>query len=342
MNSTNTLQALFKNERDKFLSKLESYVLLDIGTIEEIDERGRARVVSSTFMDNKPIIYNNAEVIFPGNANGTFAASGRNMACLIFIPRSCMPDVSDLVLHIGAASYNKDGVKAMPIGNGVANTVKLYYSDGGNLALLAKTYNINFENNTIVLQTEDGKTSASLDGQGCLHMFYQSDTGSYFVDITSEGVVHEYTSQDEEVIWTDKINSDGSRTFVQKDNHDNVLSSVTIGADGSLSVTSKADISVSTEGDASVTAEGDIDVSTEDGDVSVDASSIKLNGSGRHLVAYEDLKNAMDILYAALTTTPIAGEGATQPSWAGLDPLTGIDISAAKIDNVVTGAAPTP
>ena len=325
MNSTQTLQATFKNERDKFLSKLESYVIMDIGTIEEINAEGRARVVSSTFMNNKPIVYENAEVIFPGNANGTFGASGRNMACLIFIPRSCMPDVSNLVLHLGTASYNKDGVKALPIGNGAANVVKLYYSDGGNLSLLSKTYNILFDNNTIVMQTEDGKTSVSLDGKGQLHMFYQSDTGSYFVDITAEGVVKEYTSQNGSVVWKDSINSDGSRTFTQKDAYDNVLSSVTIAADGTMTVNSKKDVSVKA-----------------DGDVSLEATSIKLNGDDRHLVAYEDLKNTMDVLYTALTTTPIAGEGATQPTWAGLDPVTKIDISAAKIDNVVTGAAPTP
>lgn len=339
MNSTDTLQSTFKNERDKFLSKLESYVLIDTGVIEEINEQGRARVVSSTFMSNKPIIYNNAEVIFPGNANGTFAASGRNMACLIFIPRSCMPDISNLVLHMGTASYNKDGVKAMPIGNGFSNNVKLYYSDGGNLSVLAGTYVINFENNTIVLQSKDGKTSVSLDGKNCLHMFYQSDTGSYFIDITEAGVVHEYISQGSDVIWTDKFNSDGSRTFVQKDEQGEVLSSVTIDADGTMTVHSAADVSVTTEGNASVQAEGDITASTEDGEVSIDASSIKLNGDDRHLVAYEDLKDAMDKLYTALTTTNIAGDGAPQPTWTGLDPVTKIDISKAKVDNVVTGAA---
>lgn len=333
MNSTSTLQGTFKNERDKFLSKLESYVVLDIGTIQGINEKGRATVVSSTFMYNKPVVYEDVEIIYPGNANGTFAASGENMACLIFIPRSCMPNIDDLKLNLGATSYNKDGVKAMPIGNSVANTISLYYSDGGLLSLNAQLYSIDFTEDTIVLQNKDGSTTLTMDGTGQLYLTRQTNTGTLNISIEDTGITKEYTSQNKDVTWTDTLNPDGSRTFVQSDNQENVLSSVTIGADGAMTVHSAADVSVSTEGDANVQA---------DGDVAIDAESIKLNGDDRHLVAYEDLKDTMDTLYTALTTTNIAGDGSPQPTWTGLDPITKIDISKAKVDNVVTGAAPTP
>lgn len=271
MNSTNAMQLSFMNEREKFLSILSSFIILDIGTIEQLKENGRARVVSSTFINNRPVIYENAELIFPGNANGCYGANGMNMACLIFIPRSCMPSVDNLVLRMGKPSYDKDGVKAMPIGNGTANNIKTYFGDGGDYSITGKSYSCIFRNNDIVFQTDDGQTELAIDGTGQLYVTRQSDKGAYSISIEDTGITKQWVSENQDVIWTDTLNPDGSRSFQQADDQDNVLFSITIAADGTASLGLSKGLTVETE-DELVLKGKSVSIESTDGNVSVTAA----------------------------------------------------------------------
>lgn len=83
-----------------------------------------------------------------------------------------------------------------------------------------------------------------------------------------------------------------------------------------------------------------VTVEIEEGTMVVNTEKkIELNGNDKQLVTWSELNQALSNfltqLTTALTTTPIAGNGAPQPTWTGL-PST-IDISAAKTTTVVTG-----
>lgn len=82
-----------------------------------------------------------------------------------------------------------------------------------------------------------------------------------------------------------------------------------------------------------------VQVKAQAGNLDVKAKQIKLNGDTKQLVTWAELNTALSSflqqLTIALTTTPIVGNGAPQPTWAGLP--TQIDISAAKTTTVVTG-----
>lgn len=82
-----------------------------------------------------------------------------------------------------------------------------------------------------------------------------------------------------------------------------------------------------------------VKIGIEKGVMDVSAQTIKLNGDSKNFVTWAELNQALSTfltqLTTALTTTPIAGNGAPQPSWTGLP--TSIDISAAKTTTVVTG-----
>lgn len=243
-----------------------------------------------------------------------------------------MPNVTDLKLRVGATSYNRDGIKVMPVGNGSNNKVRALFDAGGLYNVIGQKYTMSYTEDAVSFQREDGTTSLTIDGTGQMYVCRQTDQGTLLISVEDTAVTQKWLSKDKDVLWTDTYNPDGSRSFVQSDPNNeeaDPLFSMTIAADGTLNINTAANISVSTTGDASIAAEGN---------VAVDAESINLNGDDRHLVAYEDLKDTMDKLYTALTTTPIAGNGAAQPSWAGLDPVTKIDISKAKVDDVVTGS----
>lgn len=334
MNSVDTLQAHFKNEREKFLNILDSIIILDIGTIEYVSPEGRATAVSSSFIDSKPITYADAEVIYPGNNYGCHQAACPGMACLIFLPKSCMPNVSDLKLRVGATSYNRDGVKVMPIGNGSNNNVSTVFSEGGNLSILGQEYSIVYGADSVTFQREDGATALTIDGTGQIYVSRQTNTGTLNINIEDTGVTKTWLSQNKDVLWTDTLNPDGSCSFVQKNPNDSEadpLFSMTIGADGTLTVNTASNINVSTTGDASVSA---------DGNVSVDANQINLNGDSKSLVTYGELDNALSTflqqLTTSLSTTPIAGNGSPQ-TWT--DFPTSIDISSAEASTLKTGSS---
>lgn len=343
MNSVDTLQAHFKNEREKFLNILDSIIILDIGTIEYVSPEGRATAVSSSFIDSKPITYDDAEVIYPGNNYGCHQAACPGMACLIFLPKSCMPNVSDLKLRVGATSYNRDGVKVMPIGNGSNNKVSTVFSEGGNYSIIGQEYSVVYGTDSITFQREDGTTALTIDGTGQMYLSRNTNTGTLNVNIEDTGITKTWLSQNKNVLWTDILNPDGSRSFVQRNpnNDDDPLFSMTIGADGVLSINTAANISVNTKGDASVSAEGNIGLSTSDGNVTIDASTIKLNGDSKSLVTYAALNNALSTFLQNLT---LALQGATYVPPSGTPaPLTwvvpiptSIDISGAEASSVKT------
>lgn len=307
---------------------LETLTILDIGIIKTVNGDGRADVDSSSFINGKPINYKDAEIIYPGNANGVYGSASPGMACLIFIPRSCMTRISNLKLLVGATSYNRGGVKVMPIGNGVANTVQTMFTDGGEFGILGQAYQVQFNAYDIALQRDDGALAIAIDGKGQMYLNYKGTNCSYSISLEDGTLTKKWISANGNVEWDDTLNSDGSRTFVQRNPNDSSsdpLFSLTIAADGSLTLTGAAAQELTIGGDATITV---------DGDVKLDADNIELNGNDKRLVTYAELKAAMDKLWVAMTTTPIAGNGSTQPAWTG---ITGIDISASETQTLKTG-----
>lgn len=83
-----------------------------------------------------------------------------------------------------------------------------------------------------------------------------------------------------------------------------------------------------------------VTIKVENGTMKIDADTkIELNGNTKQFVTWTELNTALSTfltqLTLAMTTTPIVGNGSTQPSWVGLP--TQIDISAAKTSTIVTG-----
>lgn len=327
MDSTDVLKSALKNEREIFLKNLSSFTILDIGTIVSV-ENGRALVHGSSFIGGQQMVYDDAEIIYPGNEGGAYTAECAGTPCLIFIPMSCMPSISDRNIRLRAASYDTDGVKVMPIGNAAESIVKTMFNAGGVYSILTKNYNFSFAEDTINLERKDAQASVSMDSSGGLHVIKRGENSTHYVDMVDGTTTNVWQSKDKDVQWTDTLNSDGSRTFVQNNPQDETadpLFSMTIAADGTVTVTGAVTEKINVTGDAVVTV---------DGDAKINADNIELNGSDKRLVTYAELKAAMDKLWVAMTTTPIAGNGSTQPSWTG---ITSIDISASETQTIKTG-----
>ena len=251
MNSTEALQASLKNERERFLNMLDSVVILDIGVIDVINKNGRAHVTSSTFIKNRPVVYEDAEIIYPGNVNGSYATDCTGTACLIFIPKSCMPDTANLKLYIGSTSYNRSGVKVMPIGNGANNTVQTVFSNGGEYNIVGQTYSVQFTGADVTFQRNDGRTSLTVDCEGQVYLSYHTNNGTYLINIEDGHITSSWLSKNKDRKWEDTLNSDGSRSFVQsnpQDEESDPLFSFTIAADGTVSFSIAQGLTLETKG----------------------------------------------------------------------------------------------
>lgn len=288
MNSDSALGAGLLTDEQVFRNFLSAYSLIDIGTIQYVSGN-IATVATSIFMQGKQIIYENAEVIYPGNDQGVFGAASANCPCLIFIPRSCMPNIRDKKVKHAEATYSKNGIKVMPIGNGTNNNVYTRYDDNGNLNIFTKSYILTFDDNGVSLQRKDTTASMTLNENGDLYVAKRGVNGAYRV-VLEDGIVQStWISKDEDVQWTDTLNSDGSRSFVQanpQDEEADPLFSFTIAADGSVSFTLAQDISLTTNG--TLTLQGaSVAISatgTEDGqgNVTIDSATdkqVQVNGT---------------------------------------------------------------
>lgn len=238
MDSTDILKSSLKNERELFLNNLSSYTILDIGTIVEV-KNGRALVHGSSFIGGQQTVYDDAEIIYPGNDGGAYAAECAGTPCLIFIPLSCMPNISDRNVRLLASSYDTDGVKVMPIGNATKALIKTTFSAGGTYSILSENYNLSFTEDTINLERKDSSMSISMDFQGGIHVIKRGENSTQYIDMVDGSTTSIWQSKDKDVQWIDTLNSDGSRSFVQNDPQNeeaDPLFSMTIDKQGVVSV----------------------------------------------------------------------------------------------------------
>ena len=283
MDSTDILKSTLKNERELFLNNLSSYTILDIGTIVEVKD-GRALVHGSSFIGGQQTIYDDAEIIFPGNDGGAYTAECAGTPCLIFIPLSCMPSISNRNIQLRASSYDTDGVKVMPIGNATRALVKTVFNAGGNYSILSKNYSLTFSEDAISLERKDAQMSISMDYQGGLHVVKRGENSTQYIDMVDGSTTNIWQSKDKDVQWVDTLNSDGSRTLVQNDPQDeeaDPLFSISIDKEGVASITLAKGLTLetkdvltlkgksvaieSTDETVSITSKTDTTVTTGDG-----------------------------------------------------------------------------
>ena len=240
MISDSILQSGLRNERNQFAQTLQSFVLIGVGTITSISEDGRAEVRTNIFAGDQQVIYQNAEVIYPGNQGGAYTSAVAGTSCLIFIPRSCMPDVKNQIVQFGATPYDKTGVKVMPISNGVSDGVKTLFSTLGAYSIYSSDYSVTFDTGSVTLLRKDGNVNITVNQKGYICVEWHNAAGaslSYMID--DSGIHKTWLSPNKDVLWTDTQNPDGSRSFVQTNpqgQNSDPLFSMTIGTNGAVTI----------------------------------------------------------------------------------------------------------
>lgn len=246
MTSNNMLSAAFASERDVFIGMLNSIIVLDIGFIDNINDEGRAHVTTNRYINGERLAYQDVEVVYPGNPNGVFSANASGSACLIFVPSSCMVNIQKQTVRTDALPYHRDGIKAMPIGNGSSPVVNASFDTSGNLNIFTKDYMVSFTPNTISLQ-QDSVLQASKNIDGSLYFYYKPEqAGALEMTVDEQGIVQKYTSSagDKTYTWVDSLSKDGTRSISKMDGN-NAVFSISIGSDNSVTISTSGDLNLS-------------------------------------------------------------------------------------------------
>lgn len=273
IDDTSFFDSIFRNDTKQFTDTLDMLVLVDIGTIEDIDVNGRATVVLNKVQGRNPIRLKDIEVIYPGNNVSALTISCAGGACLLFAPSSTIPDIQENAVDWSAPSYSKRGIKALPISNGNGALIRANFSSAGSLDIATKDYTLSMDESTVSFGMA-GSISKQIDNKGNIYFRRKTEnSGLLKASVTDSGVSITSGNVDNTSVYSFDSPSDGSLkiTHVKPgSDEDEILNEVVIQDDGSVSITAPGNISLT------ISKEGDISLAT-DGKIAVKATSISFN-----------------------------------------------------------------
>jgi len=304
------LPTLLQSEQDRIVDTVGMLTILDTGVVKEVDNLGRATVISNRIIAGRAVVYDNVEVIGLGNKAAGFFADATGCSCLILVPRSSVPDINSGIVDWNTPVYSKNGVKALPITNTYSANMRVGFTSEGTFSISTDNYLVTMDEANVKYTTEGLVLSINDDKE--LYLYRRtSASGPYEYKLSDQGIDSQFTSADSSLQVQQHINSiqdnnqvvlqvgmgtptEGSETdrwgnkipiypntfkiqFTQgkciishTDGNETTYNKIEIGTDGTLSITTPADVSVATEGNVSVQASKD---------ATVTAKSITLTGT---------------------------------------------------------------
>lgn len=374
MTSDALLASSFSTEKEQLLLSLKSLSIVDIGFIERIYEDGSVQVSSNQYVGGQRVIYDHAELVFPGNQSSVFSSDCSGCPCLVFIPRSCIPHIDTRLVKDSSLVYDKAGTKVMPIGTNTKNVgVNTNIDSLGNLHVYSSNYDVYFSKDSISL-SQDTLLSLAKDAGGNLQVYRKNDTGGKVsLSLGDSGLTTQCVDTTGKISWTNQINPDGTAALTLRnengDEDDQNKIDVVIDTEGTITMRGKVTIAIDKDGNISLSTEGKVDLSTKDAvtlsteetldisskkaitissddNISVTAGSdkdVNANGNSKTLVTYEALDNALTSLCTKIAghthTVNTTGSAAAQTGIAAVSSgLSGLspEISAAEAKHLKT------
>ena len=294
-------KSLFYSPSETIIDTLDMLMMIDIGIILDIDANGRARVQTTKVSNGVPFILNDIEVLGLGNRNGAFTVDGGGCTCLLFAPRTNIPDVRNMEIDITTMAFSNTGIKALPVSNGRGLYVNAYFNAEGTFLISTDNYQLSFAESKVSYTASGMCINVTPDNK--IYLYRRNpQSGIFEMTLDDTGFVTEFTNVDGDSKYTLSLLEDGTTTIhhVQpgasgsEDKELNTLSigkdgtlsvsvtdklTITVGADGVISLSTEGDISISsTKGKLSLSADGNVSIGSTSGDVTIDGNSISLNG----------------------------------------------------------------
>lgn len=242
--------SLTRTSIEEFTDILDLLVLLDIGQIVSIDAAGRAKVMSSKILAGRPVMYEDVEVIYPGNNSGGFIVDGTGCACLLLFPRACMPSIDKQEIDGSSLRYSKNGLKAFPITSNVSSLVTAGFTSTGTFCISAKNgYTLSFTKDQVSF-TRKG-LSLGISGNNDINIYRRNaNSGVFQLSFNDSGISTSFVNKDNNAKYTFNISDSGDIIIdhTKPGSQESPLNKIILGADGSVTITSEGSLTVVSKG----------------------------------------------------------------------------------------------
>lgn len=267
---TNAYQLFDQTQDAMFQSLLATYTIVDIGMIQQIEDR-RAVVATNRFIGGKQVIYQDVEVLYIGGGGSFIDASSGAYICLLFAPAQNIYDTDDPKVPIRSQPYADTCLKAIPLTSGTEAITSLAFSETGSIVIGStdtSLYRVEFADHYVTISTAynsytwdaDGTVQTWL-GAGLYNKVAKADGNQYTLIFNTDGTVSmaqfikpdgtitryrmafaamEAAEQDDpstftNYMWIEEWSPDGTHTVTQQAEQDKPLWVITENADGTRS-----------------------------------------------------------------------------------------------------------
>lgn len=264
INLYNPMLPIGRSDIQDIRQALGTVGIIDIGTCYDYKaSTNTCSVITSKVLNSRRAVYRNVEVLCIGNQNNAFRTNPDGSLCLVFVPRSCVPNTRTMAVDLSADDYAKHGAKCIPVSNAANTEISVGFGADGSFGIAGDDYAIRFTAtdcsvivNDIMYSIGDGGTlisaggttkqtntdgswseQALVDGSVAYRLSFKTD-GTYTIQRVSNAKptpaelddIDSFTNY----VWTEEWAADGTymRTLRGTDN-ENILKTVTDNIDGS-------------------------------------------------------------------------------------------------------------
>lgn len=268
-------KSLFYSPSESIIDTLDMLMLIDIGIIQDIDANGRASVMTSKVSNGVPYILNDIEVLGLGNRNGAFIANACGGSCLLFAPRTNVPDVRDMNIDITTTPFSNANIKALPVSNGRGMYVNAYFNAEGTLTIATDNYQLSFAERKVSYNAKG--MCINITPNNKIYLYRRNENSGVFeITMDDSGFITEFINMDKDSKYTLSLLDDGTFTIhhVQpgaSGSEDTELNTIAIAKDGALSVsvTDKVTVTIDKDGVISLSTEGNVSIESTKGTLSL-------------------------------------------------------------------------
>jgi hypothetical protein len=173
-------------ERDHWLDQLSNFVIVDMGIISSpsLTMGGyRCRVKPFRLYSGQQIVYENVEILLPGNKAVGIDIDLDGTACLIFGPYSSSVSIENRTLAGMNSPYDQRYLKCMPIGNSATWMSRLRFSNIGECSYLTPTSSFSFRiDGSVSYNQESPQQAITCDSSGIIRQTTPNITSEYRPD----------------------------------------------------------------------------------------------------------------------------------------------------------------
>ena len=213
MIETNTIvSGVLGTESDVISKVIGSHVLIDIGTVQSVNDAGFATITTGRTAYGEVITYSNVELLYIGNKLGAIQVAPAGSTCLLLCPKTVMPSTELGSVTYTVPHYSVSGMKAIPLTHGGATKCHMGITPSGSITFTGGSVSAEISTEGMVIYANEGTTQLKLSKDGGISMSYGNGLIQKFIG--PDGSINEVRFADDgKVMYYEKYELTGATTI---------------------------------------------------------------------------------------------------------------------------------